>query len=159
MAYAIVSVVRRYHIYQDIWSAEIDSELPCLPESGNHEDRYAVAVINDMRVVGHVLRKISFICHLFLRNSGMMVCKITVLRQYSADLHQRGLEVQCQYQFYSDSEERLIKVQKLLEKASYATKTVILDTKHFLRKEVTNSAPTADHHEVLTVDTTETRIK
>ena len=127
-----------------------------MPESGNHEDRYAVAVINDTQVVGHVPRKISFVCHLFLRNLGMMVCKITGPRQYSADLHQGGLEVPCLYQFYSDSEERLIKVQKLLEKASYATKMVIIDTKHFLRKEVTNSAPTADHHEVLMVDTTET---
>ena len=112
MAFAIVSVVRRYHIYQDIWSAEIDSELPCLPESGNREDRYAVAVINDTRVVGHVLRKISFICHLFLRHSRMMVCKITGPRQYSADLYQGGLEVPCQYQFYSDSEECLIKVTR-----------------------------------------------
>ena len=30
-----------YHIYQDIWSAEINSKLPCHPESGNREDRYA----------------------------------------------------------------------------------------------------------------------
>ena len=41
MAFAIDSVVRGYHIYQDIWSAEICSELPCHPESGNCEDRYA----------------------------------------------------------------------------------------------------------------------
>ena len=66
------------------------------------------------------------------------------------------MEVPCQYQFYSDSEERLIKLQKLLEKASYAMKTVIIDAKHFLREEITKSAPTADNHEVLTVDPTET---
>ena len=44
MTLAIDSVVRGYHIYQDIWSAEINSELPCHPESGNREDRYAVGV-------------------------------------------------------------------------------------------------------------------
>ena len=38
MAFAINGVVRGYHIYKEIWSAEIDSELPCCPESGNHED-------------------------------------------------------------------------------------------------------------------------
>ena len=41
MAFAIDSIVQGYHIYQDIWSAEINSELPCQPESGNREDRYA----------------------------------------------------------------------------------------------------------------------
>ena len=58
-AFAIDSVVRGYHIYQDNWSAEINSELPCHPESGNREDRYAVGVMNDTHVVGHVPRKIS----------------------------------------------------------------------------------------------------
>ena len=38
----VLFAVRGYHIYKDIWSAEIDSELPCCPESGNREDRYAV---------------------------------------------------------------------------------------------------------------------
>ena len=41
MAFVIDSVVRGYHIYQDIWCAEINSELLCHPESGNREDRYA----------------------------------------------------------------------------------------------------------------------
>jgi len=66
MTIAIVSVVHGYHIYLDIWSAEIDLELPCLPESGYHKDQYAVAMQNDTQVVGRVRQKISFICHLFL---------------------------------------------------------------------------------------------
>ena len=57
----------------------------------------------------------------------MMVCKITGPRRYSNDLHQGGLEVPCQYQFYSDNEERLIKVKGLIEKALYTTKAVIID--------------------------------
>ena len=35
MAFAINSVVQGYHIYKDIWSAEIDSELPCCAEFDN----------------------------------------------------------------------------------------------------------------------------
>ena len=42
MAFAIDSALHGYHIYKDIWSAEIDSELPRSPESGNHKDRYAI---------------------------------------------------------------------------------------------------------------------
>ena len=39
MAFAIDGVVRGCHIYL---SAEIDSELPCSPEPGNHKDQYAI---------------------------------------------------------------------------------------------------------------------
>ena len=161
MAFAINGVVRGYHIYKDIWSAKIDSELPCCPESGNREDRYAVAVMNGTHVVGHVPRKISFICHLFLRHSGMMVCKITGPRQYSTDLHQGGLEVPCQYQFYSDNEERLKKVKGLIEKALYTTKAVIIDAKHFQKMEFTESTTSSsrsakDNHDVTVVDADKT---
>ena len=47
MAFAINSVVatRLPYLYKDIWSAEIDSELPCCPESGNRKDRYAVKLL------------------------------------------------------------------------------------------------------------------
>ena len=133
MAIAINSVVRGYHIYKDIWSAEIDSELPCCAESDNLEYQYAVAVMNDMHAVGHVPWKISFICNLFLRHSGMMVYQITGPRQYSRDLHQGGLEVLCQYHFYSDNEEYLKKVMGLIEKASYSTEAVIISPKYFRR--------------------------
>lgn len=71
MAFAIDSVVQGYHIYQDIWNTEINSELPSHLECGNCEDRYVVAVMNDTHVVGHVPWKISFICHIFLHNSGI----------------------------------------------------------------------------------------
>ena len=33
MVFAIDSVVRGCHIYKDVWSAGIDFELPCSPES------------------------------------------------------------------------------------------------------------------------------
>ena len=56
MAFVITSIVRGYHIYKDIWGAEISSEFPCLPEPDNREDRYAVAIMNGTNVVGHVLR-------------------------------------------------------------------------------------------------------
>ena len=37
MAFGINSVVRAYNIYKDIWSAEIDSELPYCADSDNCE--------------------------------------------------------------------------------------------------------------------------
>ena len=50
MAFVITSVVRGYHIHQDIWEAEINSELPCSPEPDNREDRYAVAIMKGTNV-------------------------------------------------------------------------------------------------------------
>ena len=43
--------------------------------------------------MGHVPRKISSICSLFLRESGSIICRVTGSRQYSSDLPQIGLEI------------------------------------------------------------------
>ena len=56
MVFAITSVLRGYHIYKDIWGAEISSELPCLSKPDNCEARYAVVVMDGTNVVSHVPR-------------------------------------------------------------------------------------------------------
>ena len=47
------------------------------------------------RIVGHVLRTISTLCHLFLSSGGMINCTVNSVRRYSTDLPQEGLEVPC----------------------------------------------------------------
>ena len=37
--------VASYHVYKDIWEAEITSELFCLPELDNSEDYDIVAIL------------------------------------------------------------------------------------------------------------------
>ena len=129
MVFEIDSVVRGYHVYKDVWDARIGTELPCLPESSNREDRYAVAVINGVLGVGHVPRKISFICNLFLRHSGTIVCRVTGPRQYSTDLDQGGLDVPSKYEFHAvekNSDDETFKaVKRMIEKAFYTTKLII----------------------------------
>ena len=97
MAFVITSVVRGYHICKDIWEAEINSELPCLPQPDNRQDCYAVAVMNDTNVVGHLPRRISYICNIFIYHAGSITCRVTGPRQYSWDLEQGGLEVPCEF--------------------------------------------------------------
>ena len=58
-------------------------------------DRYAVAVMKDAMLVGHLPRKISLICSLFLRRGGNIKCCVTANRCYSDDLPQGGLQVPC----------------------------------------------------------------
>ena len=88
-------MVRGYHVYRDVWAASIGELLPCEREAGNASDRYAVAVMKDFAVVGHVPRKISTICSIFLRRGGTIDCHITGCKRYSRDLVQGGLEVPC----------------------------------------------------------------
>ena len=63
----VESCIRGYHYYQNIWDLVIDEVLACVREDGNPHDCYAVAVYRDTRVVGHVTRKISTVCYLFLK--------------------------------------------------------------------------------------------
>ena len=144
MAFEIDSVVRGYHVYKDVWHANIGTELPCRPESNNREDRYAVAVMDGDFVVGHVPRKISFICNLFLRHSGLMVCRVTGPRQHSTDLVQGGLEVPCKYEFYAEEkypdDKTFKKVKGLIEKASYTTKVIAIRAEIFQKLDFLKSS-------------------
>ena len=84
------SCVCGYHYYQDIWEPVIGEELECTQEPGNLHDRYAVAVLKEGIDVGHVPRKISVLCCIFLRKGGTIVSAITGTRRYSHDLAQGG---------------------------------------------------------------------
>ena len=83
--------VRGYHIYKTIWAATIGEELVCEREPTNAIDRYAVAVIKDGTIIGHLPKKLSKICSIFLRRGGSITCEVTGSRRYSADLPQGGL--------------------------------------------------------------------
>ena len=86
----------------------------CHREEDNAHDPYAVAVIKSATVVGHLPRKISTLCSLFIRRGGTICCQITGRRRYSADLPQGGLEVPCKLKF-AGSVKELDKLQGLLD--------------------------------------------
>ena len=109
----VESVIRGYHVYKEIWTAMLGEVLTCKREADNFHDRFAVAIMKRSDVVGHVPKKISTICSLFLR-SGTITCEVNGSRQYSADLHRGGLEVPCKMKFACCDQELLTKTQKLL---------------------------------------------
>ena len=102
-SFAIDSMVRGYHVYKDVWNATLDEELPCEREMDNTADRFAVAVKKDAVVVGHVAKKISSICSMFIHRGGSIVCTVTGFRQFSDDLVQGGLEIPCKLTFTGDN--------------------------------------------------------
>ena len=114
-ALMIDSCVRGYHYYQDVWDPVIGEQLECVQEPANLHDRYAVAVLKEETVVGHVPRKISIVCCLFLRRGGTIVSTITGTRHYSHDLAQGGMEVPCTLNFRCDSKKLQQLTSKLLK--------------------------------------------
>ena len=93
------SCVRGHHIYKNIWSPFLGERLDCVPETANRKDPYAVSVQQSQTIVGHLPRKISAACSMFVRKGGTMTCTISGERRYSGDLPQGGLEVPCYLSF------------------------------------------------------------
>ena len=108
--------VRGYHVYKEIWEAAVGEILVCEREPRNAADRYAVAVKKDGMIIGHLPRKVSRVCSLFLRRGGIIHCKVTGRRRYSGDLPQGGLEVPCTLAFESRAKPKeLAKIKHLLK--------------------------------------------
>ena len=110
--------VRGYHVYKAIWTASVGEPLICERVPENASDRYAVAVKKEGTIIGHLPRKVSRVCSLFLRRGGAIECTVTGCRRYSADLPQGGLEVPCSLLFKGSPEEikKLMKLWKLSRK-------------------------------------------
>ena len=96
----IESCVRGHHIYKANWNPCEGEELFCCKEENNSHDPYAVVVMKGNVIVGHVLRKISAACSLFLEKEDTTItCTITGKQRYSTELPQGGLEVPCVLNF------------------------------------------------------------
>ena len=56
--------------------------------------------MNGINVLGHMPRKIPYICCIFLLHSGSITCRVTRPRQCSQDNEQGRLQVSCEYIFF-----------------------------------------------------------
>lgn len=108
-------MIQGYHIYKEVWDAEVDEELLCEREVGNRSDTFAVAVKKGAVTVGHVPQNISSICSIFIRRGGNIKCRVTGTRQYSSDLPQGGLELPCNLTFSMDNDKEHDKAEKLIK--------------------------------------------
>ena len=70
---AVDSCIRGHHVFKSIWTPTMGEQL----EIGNIKGLYAVAVFRDRTIVGHVPRKISAACALFLQREGSIHCVVT----------------------------------------------------------------------------------
>lgn len=61
-------------MYKEVWEAGVGEVLTCEREPDNASDRYAVAVKKEGTIVGHLPRKLTRVCSLFLRRGGIIEC-------------------------------------------------------------------------------------
>ena len=67
------SSIRGYHVYQTEWDSRIGEILECCREINNLKDRYAVSVVKDDNIVGHLPKKLSTLRSLFIRRGGSII--------------------------------------------------------------------------------------
>ena len=73
---------QRVPCIQDYLGTAVGEVLICRREPTNSADRYAVAVLKEETIIGHLPRKMSKVCSLFLRRGGSIRCKVTGSRRY-----------------------------------------------------------------------------
>ena len=113
-SFTVEAIVRGYHIHRDIWRAVVGEEFSCKREINSTFDPFAEAVMRSYSIIGHVPRKISSICFLFLHQEGLITCQVFGATRYSGDLVKGGLEIQCILSFEGGSK-IMEKARKLLE--------------------------------------------
>ena len=93
----------------------IEEQLLCECEVENSHDPMSVAVKKQINgastIVGHVPRRISLLCLVFIRS---ITCIVNGPRRYSADLPQGGLELPCKLMFIAPSLLECNKMKKLV---------------------------------------------
>lgn len=124
----------------------------CEREEGNLHDPYAVGVWEKStgEIVGHVPRKISAACSLFLRKNGTILCTVTGKRRFSEDLPQGGLEVPSKLIFQGEVK-YVEKMKKLLTPAgcNSVAPEISDDEQHpKTRKAVSDEVVTVDDGEI-----------
>ena len=111
-SFSVQAMVRGYHVYKDIWNAVDGETLGCRRETTNVHDPFSVTVVKDGTTVGHVPRKLSCLCSLFIRKHGILQCIVNGSRRHSSDLPQGGLEIPCIIKFIG--EDKLINKAKMM---------------------------------------------
>ncbi len=74
------TVIRGYHEYMNVWpSPQIGELLACTPEPNNPWDSYAVSIVRDAKIVGHLPYEIAHLCYFFIQEGLFMPCTLCIV--------------------------------------------------------------------------------
>jgi len=88
------SFITGHHVYKEVWSPVVGEDLICLPEPENSHDKYAIKILKNETVVGHVPKEISRFCCYALNSGGKMKATVCGRRENKRG---NGLEVPCNF--------------------------------------------------------------
>ena len=88
-ASTLESVIHGHHLCKQIWQPLVGEMLALEREEGNNHDKFAVSLLKESTVVGHVPRQFSRVFWHFLRHGGTIItCEVTGRRKRG-----KGLEI------------------------------------------------------------------
>ena len=131
--FSVESMICGYHEYIHIWESPSPTDnLFCQWEIRNPHDTHAVAIKGNVTgddgtttTVGHVPRKLSAICSIFIRRGDTINYVANDTRCYSVDLPQCGLEIPCGLNFTAKTQSEAAKTERLLISALNVASTGI----------------------------------
>ena len=112
-AFAFVSAVPGYHVYQDVFTPSIGEKLVAKREFNNTMDKQAVKVVKGDETVGHLPRKFSRIVWYFLARSGEI--SVEVMGRWRCG----RMEVPWQFKFNTSNKVKMKLLKELLASKSW----------------------------------------
>ena len=90
------SYIRGFHAYKENWDPILGRRYSGSTEEKNERDEYAVAVVYDDEVVGHIPLRLSKIMSMFLKLTGLQM-EVEVTGKYVKQGPGCRLEIPCKY--------------------------------------------------------------
>ena len=103
VSFNLDSFIKGYHVYQDVWSPELQEMLSAVPEPRNIVEKYAVSVQRDDEVVGHLMKgksgRFAKTIFYFLRADKKNDCTVVVTGKAINRGDGEGMQVPCTLNF------------------------------------------------------------
>ena len=107
------SAVRGYHVYKVVWKPAIGEKLQADQELDNEVDKFAVKVVKNNKIVGHLPREYSQILWYFIARGGKICVDVTGRRRHCKQLC-GGMEIPCRLVFSCSSKVKINRLKELL---------------------------------------------
>ena len=108
------SAVRGYHVYKVVWKPTIGEKLQADQELDNEVDKFAVKVVKNNEIVGHLPREYSRILGYFIAHGGKICLEVTGRRRHCKQLC-GGMEIPCRLVLSCTSKVKINRLKELLE--------------------------------------------
>ena len=119
--YEMESEIRGYHFYGSSWKPKIGDLLLTDREVSNEDDKFAVAVYEELgldeldgkKIVGHLPMEFSRIAAYFIENDGEISSKVTGKRKHSKG-PRGGMAIPCKLCWTSSNKRHVKKLDALI---------------------------------------------